>query len=158
MTLHFAYGANMSRDVMARYAPGAEPIGPAELPNHRFIITGDGYASAEPAQGSAVHGVLWRITPRDRVSLDVWENTKGGLYSADALAVRCDGRSAAALVYRARPSGEGRPRPGYMDLVIEAAREWKLPEHYIGELHIWTLERRRTADVRPGFRKLEDFW
>jgi hypothetical protein len=31
MTLHFAYGANMSRAVMLKYAPGARALGVAEL-------------------------------------------------------------------------------------------------------------------------------
>ena len=47
--LHFAYGANMHRDVMRRHAPTAQPIGAAALADHRFIITADGYASVAPA-------------------------------------------------------------------------------------------------------------
>ena len=78
-TLHFAYGANMSRAVMQKYAPGARALGVAALADHRFVITADGYASVEPARAQTVHGVLWRITPRDRVMLDAWENVGGGL-------------------------------------------------------------------------------
>jgi hypothetical protein len=148
MTLHFAYGANMSRAVMQRYAPAAIPRGPAELGGHRFIITADGYASVEPAPGQIVHGVLWRLTPRDRVSLDAWENVAGGLYRAETLPVAHAGRRVRALVYRARPSGEGRAKPGYMELVIAAAREWNLPEAYIRALERWQLPRPQGADVR----------
>ena len=42
-----------------------------------------------------------------------------------------------ALVYFARPRGEGRPKPGYMELVIAAAREWELPERHIRSLEAW---------------------
>jgi len=145
-TLHFAYGANMSRAVMRRYAPAASALGAAELVGPRFVITGDGYASVEPERASSVHGVLWRITPRDRVSLDAWENVEGGLYRAATLAVKHDGRRMTALVYRARPNGEGRPKPGYIELVIAAAREWSLPEDYIGALAAWSP--RLGADAR----------
>ena len=138
MTLHFAYGANMSRAVMRRYAPAARALGVAELASHRFIITADGYASVEPARASSVHGVLWRLTPRDRVSLDAWENIEGGLYRAEMLTVKSAGRSVAALVYLARPGGQGRPKPGYIDLVTAAAREWRLPDDYIGSLQVWS--------------------
>lgn len=138
MTLHFAYGANMSRAVMRRYAPGGRALGVAELAGYRFIITGDGYASVEPARACSVHGVLWRLTPRDRVSLDAWENIAGGLYRAQKLAVKSGGRRMPALVYLARPCGEGRPKPGYMELVTAAAREWRLPDHYVGSLQVWT--------------------
>ena len=151
MTLHFAYGANMSRTVMRRYAPEARALGAAELAGHRFVITADGYASVEPWRGSAVHGVLWQITPRDRVSLDAWENVDGGLYRAATLAVTCAGRRRPALVYLARPGRDGRPKPGYIELVTAAAREWALPAAYIRALQMWT--------PRPGAdaRKIEAF-
>jgi hypothetical protein len=137
VTLHFAYGANMHRAVMRRHAPYAEALGVAELAGHRFIITADGYASVERAIAQAVHGVLWRITPRDRVTLDGWENVAGKLYRAVVMPVRHDGRLHRALVYIARPNGGGRPKAGYMELVAAAAREWKLPKDYIDELERW---------------------
>jgi len=43
----------------------------------------------------------------------------------------------AALVYIARPRGEGRPKPGYLDLVITAARDWGLPDGYVRMLERW---------------------
>lgn len=151
MTPHFAYGANMSRAVMRRYAPGARALGRAELPGHRFVITADGYASVETWRGSSVHGVLWQITPRDRVLLDAWENVDAGLYRAATLAVTCEGRRRPALVYLARPGRAGRPKPGYIELVVAAAREWTLPEVYINSLQMWS--------PRPGAdaRKIEEF-
>jgi hypothetical protein len=151
MTLHFAYGANMSRTVMRRYAPDARALGVAELAGHRFVISADGYASVEPWRGSSVHGVLWQITPRDRVSLDAWENVGSGLYRPSTLAVTCAGRRRPALVYLARPGRDGRPKPGYIELVATAAREWALPEPYIRALQMWT--------PRPGAdaRKIGEF-
>ena len=90
--LHFAYGANMHRDIMRRHAAAAQPLGVAALADHRFIVTADGYASIAPALAHTVHGVLWRITPRDRVTLDAWENVAGKLYRAEILSVRHAGR------------------------------------------------------------------
>jgi hypothetical protein len=46
-----------------------------------------------------------------------------------------------ALVYIARRQGEGTPRPGYVPLVVEAAREWQLPEAYIRSLARWAPSR-----------------
>jgi hypothetical protein len=146
-TLHFAYGANMSRAVMRRYAPAARALGPATLGDHRFVITGDGYASVESARGQVVHGVLWRITPRDRVLLDAWENVEAGLYRAEIVPVHRKRCLAPALVYFARPNGEGRPKPGYMELVIAAAREWELPEAYIRSLEGFAVKSPRGADA-----------
>jgi hypothetical protein len=148
MSLHFAYGANMSRAVMRRYAPEARPIGVAELADYRFVVTADGYASVVPARGETVHGVLWQITPRDRAALDAWENISAGLYRAAMLPVRHAGRNVRAIVYRARPCGEGRPKPGYMQLVIAAAREWQLPSGYISRLQRRSSSRALGSDAR----------
>jgi cation transport regulator ChaC len=137
MMLHFAYGSNMS--------------GAATLANHRFVITADGYASVEPRRVEAVHGVLWRLTPRDRARLDAWENIAAGLYRAETLPVMHAGRRRMALVYIARPRRAGRPRAGYMEIVIAAAREWDLPHAYVASLSHW---------LRPlgaGPRNLREF-
>ena len=128
-------GANAGRDAALRlrlehasrrHAPACagvrQPIGVAALADHRFIITADGYASVEPALAHTVHGVLWRITPRDRVTLDGWENVAGKLYRAETMPVRQVGGLRPALVYIARPRREGRPKAGYMELVVAAAR------------------------------------
>jgi gamma-glutamylcyclotransferase (GGCT)/AIG2-like uncharacterized protein YtfP len=152
MTLHFAYGANMHRDVMRRHAPEAVPIGAAALANYRFIITADGYASVVPALAHTVHGVLWRITPRDRATLDAWENVAGKLYRAEILPVRQAGQVRPALVYIARPLRAGQPKAGYMELVVAAAQVWHLPAGYISSLRHW-LPR---GPVGAGSRKLGD--
>ena len=153
MTLHFAYGANMSRAVMRRYAPDARSVGAAQLAGFRFVITGDGYASVWPDRSETVHGVLWRLMPRDLVALNAWENIEGGLYRAEMLPVRCQSRRTQALVYLARPSREGRPKPGYIELVLAAAREWELPAPYIGSIEQWVPAR----PLGAGARKLGGF-
>jgi AIG2-like family len=146
--LHFAYGANMSRAVMRRHAPSAQPIGVAQLANYRFVITRDGYASVATARTRSVHGVLWRLTSRDRVTLDAWENIAGGLYRAVTLPVHQAGRRRPALIYIARPGREGRAKLGYVELVIAAAREWELPQTYIASLQRWLPTRPRGASAR----------
>jgi cation transport regulator ChaC len=152
--LHFAYGSNMDRAIMRRHAPAATAIDVASLPNYRFVITADGYASVVPARAEAVHGVLWRLTPRDRVSLDLWESVSSGQYRAEMLPVKLpDGRRAAALVYLGRPRGAGRPKAGYMELVLAAARAWKLPPAYITPLQSWLPARPRGTSSR----KLKEF-
>jgi gamma-glutamylcyclotransferase (GGCT)/AIG2-like uncharacterized protein YtfP len=150
--LHFAYGANMHRNIMRRHAPTATPIGAASLADYDFMITRDGYATVVPAHAYTVHGVLWRIAPRDRVTLDAWENVAGKLYRAEILPVRQADRLRPALVYIARPRRAGLPKAGYMELVIAAAQAWHLPSDYVSSLQDW-LPRR---PVGAGSRKLGD--
>jgi len=151
--LHFAYGSNMHRALMRKHAPAATPIGVAQLANHRFVITADGYASVEPATAQMVYGALWRLTPRDRVTLDAWENIAGGLYRATTLRVHCQGQYRAALIYVARPRPRGQPKPGYMEVVVKAARELRLPADYITFLEEWLPMR----PLGAGHRKLGEF-
>ena len=108
--MHFAYGSNMSSRLMRRHATGAEPAGVAKLPGYRFVITCDGYASVEPSVGEAVYGLLWRLTARDRVTLDIWENVAAGLYRPELLRCRRNADAASrwcmspGLRVRAKPS------------------------------------------------------
>jgi AIG2 family protein len=132
--LHFAYASNMDCRSMRRRCPGARLAGGAVLRDHRFIITKDGYASVAAARGAVVHGLLWRLTPRDLVALNAYENIDSGLYRAACLPVQADGREVRALVYVGRSGVPGRPRPGYMQLVAAAARDAGLPADYVANL------------------------
>lgn len=151
--LHFAYGSNMHRGIMRKHAPTAVPTGVARLADHRFIITSDGYASVVPARTHSVYGVLWRLTPRDRVTLDLWENIAAGQYRAEILPVLEGGRRRPALVYVARRGPLGRPKGGYMEIVVDAARALKLPNAYIASLEEWLPVR----SLGSGYRKLGEF-
>jgi hypothetical protein len=141
--LHFAYGSNMSPAIMRKHAPQAQPIGVATLADYRFLIVAQGYASVAPLRARTVHGVLWRLTPRDHVTLAAWENIAGGLYRAATLPVRHGGRRRLALVYLAHSREEAAPRAGYLEFVIAAALEWQLPHAYIDELRGWSQHRSR---------------
>jgi hypothetical protein len=60
---------------------------------------------------------------------------------------------AMALVYIAgrhiaRRQGEGTPRLGYIPLVVDAAREWQLPEIYVRSLARWAPSQWRGARAK----------
>jgi hypothetical protein len=138
MTFHFAYASNMSRAVMRRHAPQARPVGPARLDHHRFLVTRDGYASVVPAAGSIVRGVLWRLTPRDLAGLRAYEELDSGLYRSRMIPVRTEAGCVRALVYVGRSRSSGPPRPGYLQLVVAAAREWGFAGNYVDSLARWS--------------------
>jgi hypothetical protein len=135
--LHFAYGSNMSRALMGARCPGAEALGTATLAGWRFVINPEGFGSIAPRRGSLVYGVLWRLTARDLAAINAYESVDTGLYIRRRLPVRCGERQATALVYITRRQGEGTPRPGYIALVVAAAREWELPDAYVRTLARW---------------------
>mgnify|MGYP001609277576 CR=1 FL=1 len=87
MRLYLAYGSDMDRAHMAKLCPRAEALGPAHIDHHRFFVAAGGYGSIAPKRRATLHGVLWRITPRDRVALDGYEAVGDGLYQPAALPV-----------------------------------------------------------------------
>ena len=141
VTLHFAYGSNMSRTLMSRRCPHARAQGVATLARWRFVINPEGFGSLAPWPGGCVHGVLWRLTPRDLAAINAYESVDAGLYVRRWLAVRSGARHALALIYVTGRAGEGIPRPGYIDLVVGAAQEWGLPASYIRSLRRWSPSR-----------------
>jgi cation transport regulator ChaC len=148
MTLHFAYGSNMSRPLMRARCPGASALGTASLAGWRFVINPDGFASIALHPGGRVHGVLWRLSPRDLAALNAYEALDSSLYLARTLPVRRHEQAVAALVYIACRRGEGRPRPGYMNIILDAARDWELPERYIRSLWRWSPSGWRGARLK----------
>ncbi len=65
---------------MARRCPGARAIGAATLKGYKFFVGIDGWGSVKRARGERVHGVLWRLTPRNIAALHAYELLHQGLY------------------------------------------------------------------------------
>ena len=141
MTFYFAYGSNMQRQAMKRRCPGARAIGPAVLSGYRFFVGIDGWGSVAPSAGDTVHGVLWRLTPRDIAALHAYELLHQGLYDVRYLPVRNGARLLRAMIYLLRRRAIGQPRPGYVEMIAAAARGWKLPEPYIRSVERWSASR-----------------
>lgn len=136
MTAYFAYGANMDPVHMAEHCPEAERVGLAVLPEFRIGIGAAGFATARPAPGAAIHGVLWRLTDADEAALDRFEDVNGGFYRKDAVPVVPAGRpGTTAMIYRAVDDRPGAPNQDYLARVIEVAETSGLPAGYLDELH-----------------------
>ena len=145
MPLYFAYGSNMDRAAMAVRCPMAKPLGLARLPRHRFLITSDGYASVVRDPRRTVHGVLWDLALSDMPSLDRYESLHTGLYTKISQPVVTPGGARRALVYVGRSARKGAPKPGYLEGVLAAARDWGLPADYL-----YDMAHGEPAPRRPG--------
>ncbi|MEP7030136.1 MAG: gamma-glutamylcyclotransferase family protein [Pseudolabrys sp.] len=141
MTLYFAYGSNMQRDAMRARCRSAQAVGPARLDGYKFFVGIDGWGSVKPAPGHVVHGVLWRLTPRDVAALHSYELLHKGLYDVRYLPVRLGARRVRAMIYLLRRRAPGRPKPGYVEAIAASARGWKLPERYIKSVERWSVSR-----------------
>jgi hypothetical protein len=145
MTIYFAYGLNMDRDGMRERCPRAVALGPAVLERHRFFVGLAGWGSVRAAPGACVHGVLWRLTPRDVAALHAYELLHKGVYEVRWQPVLCGAKRVSAMIYRLRQRKDGRARPGYIEACAAAAREWGLPERYVRSMERWSPSRWRGA-------------
>lgn len=134
MPLCFAYGSNMDRSATAARCPGSRPLGPARLTRHRLAITREGYLTVVRDPRRTVHGLLWDVPLADMSALDRYEGAASRLYVKAQLRVLADDGPRAALVYLGRNDGPGVPRPGYLEVVVAAARDLQLPDDYVRDL------------------------
>jgi gamma-glutamylcyclotransferase (GGCT)/AIG2-like uncharacterized protein YtfP len=149
---YFAYGSNMSADVMDRLCPGHRFLGAAQLPGHRLaftrrsIRTGTGVADAVPAEGHALWGALYEVDAAGLAALDEKEGN-GWAYQRKQVRVRLgpEERELDAYAYAViapQPEEIG-PARRYLLGLLDAGRERGLPEDYVAELAA------RAPDVRP---------
>ncbi|WP_181313974.1 gamma-glutamylcyclotransferase family protein [Phreatobacter cathodiphilus] len=119
----------MSRADMARRAPGARAVGIGRLAGHRLVVTRAGYLSVRRAPGGMVHGVLWRLTPRDLVRLDAYEGVGPGGYRRAVRPVLTAGGARAAIVYHGGRTVAGARllRHPFEEAVLASAISWHLP-------------------------------
>ena len=136
MPLYFAYGSNMDEVAMRTRCPRARVLGTAQLPRHRFVLMGNGYASVRPTPEAEVHGVLYDLANSDLAPLDDYEDVAGGLYVKAMLPVtRGDGPARDALVYLGTDATAGRAiHAGYMEGIATAAAAFALPDGYVAAL------------------------
>lgn len=120
---------------MAEHCPSSERLGLGVLKDHAFGIAAGHYATVRSSSGSAVHGVLWRLTPADEAALDGFEGVAKGFYWKDSVQVeRADGAAVTAMIYRPVDDTPGAPSRRYLERIIEVATQLEFPEPYLAEL------------------------
>jgi len=134
---YFAYGSNMVEAQMAKRCPTARILGRAVLRNYRFSIFRSGFATVVPTRGASVHGLLWRLSPRDERVLDAYEEIDKGIYHRAVLPVEAEGRAAPALIYLAQDRMPGRAPAAYLRPIVEAARGHGFPLEAVAEIEAW---------------------
>lgn len=133
---YFAYGSNLCVQQMAQRCPGAVDPRPATLTDHGWLINERGVATVEPVDGDRVHGVVWRLTDHDLATLDSAEGVPVR-YRRERLTVHTDDGPAEAWVYIDHRVEPGRPRPGYLERIVDAAIHHRLPQRWIEFLRRW---------------------
>jgi hypothetical protein len=135
---YFAYGANMSTDVLCRRR-GLRPARSeaAELTGHRLVFDLRGIPWLEPAfasvrveQGATVHGVLHEL---DGAAMQRLDGMESGAYERERRTVRSRtlGELDAEIYVNRSPRDGLRPSRRYLDLLAAGAIEHGLPPEYV---------------------------
>jgi cation transport regulator ChaC len=154
MPLYFAYGSNMDRAAMAARCPQSKALGPARLMRHRFLVTGDGYASVTRDPRRVVWGLLWDLALSDVRALDRYESLHTGLYAKVVQPVLTEQGPRRAMLYVGRSNQPGAPKAGYLEGVVAAAETAGLPEAYLRELQASLPGRPTPAEAAPAAPKV----
>lgn len=144
---YFAYGSNMSTPRLRARVPSATVHGRARLPGHalRFHKSSeaDGSAKCDACETAAaadeVRGVVFRIDPAERESLDLAEGLGVG-YERKRVAVHLEaGDTVEAFTYYAvRIDPNLQPFLWYKEHVLRGAMEHGLPRSYIAAIRAVT--------------------
>lgn len=134
--LYFAYGSNLCVQQMARRCPDAVSPRLATLADHDWLINERGVATIEPFAGSQVHGVIWDVSDRDLATLDSAEGVPVR-YRRNRMTVDTEAGPTTVWVYVDHRVEPGAPRPGYLERIIDGARQHGLPERWLEFLRRW---------------------
>lgn len=136
-TLYFAYGSNLKISRMRRRIPSARVVGPARLPGRSLALDkrgadGSGKANLVEDPAGCVWGALYAIERAHWEQLDRFEPG----YERVAVEVLAPGDAAlAAQTYVAvRRTRDPLPFDWYKRLLVEGAREHRLPDGWVARL------------------------
>jgi gamma-glutamylcyclotransferase len=147
--LYFAYGSNMARHQMLARCPGAQCEGTGVLPGWRFFINRRGTASIRPDPSQSVHGVIWRIGPAHRITLDTYEGVRRGNYLHREISFESQDEFLRGFTYVGVHLQEGQAIRAYLEgVILPAAEDHGLPQDYIAALADW-LPHRPIGPARP---------
>lgn len=107
--LYIAYGSNLNLEQMKYRCPTAEVVGVSALRGWQLRFRGGTHsavATVEPRKGGTVPVLIWRLQPRDELSLDHYEGFPV-LYRKETLRITVNGKRVRAMIYIMNE--EGRP-------------------------------------------------
>ncbi|MEN8262895.1 MAG: gamma-glutamylcyclotransferase family protein [Nitrospirota bacterium] len=138
--LYFAYGSNMSIARLKKRVPSASALETGLLYEHTLAFhkigrkdgTGKCNAHHTGAPSDYLMGVIYRIDPDQRNSLDRIEGLGNGYTTKDVTVMSVSNKEIKALTYIATNiNNDLKPFHWYKHHVLYGARENKLPSDYI---------------------------
>ena len=134
--LYIAYGSNLNKEQMQFRCPTAKPIAKTLLKDYKLVFQGhplNAHANVIPAEGEEVPVVIWEITGKDEVSLDIYEGVRGGYYTKEYMEVDVNGEKKEALIYIMTPRPYGIPSDRYLQTIVEGYKDFRFSIRILNE-------------------------
>jgi gamma-glutamylcyclotransferase (GGCT)/AIG2-like uncharacterized protein YtfP len=137
---YFAYGSNLNSKWMKKRCPDTKLLGPARLPDYQLAFRykstswpGGGAADILFKPGREVWGGLYLSNEKDFISLDKYEDVTSNGYERITVEVELEGKTVTAVSYEVKDKLQKdlNPLEGYLQLMINGAKQIPLPEYYI---------------------------
>jgi len=131
----FLYGSYMNLEVLREVGVKEPSHEAARLPGYCLEIAP--LANLVADAGSQAYGIITKLTHEeiDRLYGRQACGLSGGGYKPEAvLAFTIDNSLIPALCYRAPAMQPAAPEQGYVDLIVEAAREHGFPADYVADI------------------------
>jgi gamma-glutamylcyclotransferase (GGCT)/AIG2-like uncharacterized protein YtfP len=140
---YFAYGSNLNLKWMKKRCPETVLVGPAALADYKLAFRykstswpGGGAADIIYCPGQVVWGGLYLSNQQDFASLGKYEDVADGGYERIEVQVKLEEQLINAISYQVSDKlpEDLRPRPEYLQLMVEGAKQIPLPEDYIQKM------------------------
>lgn len=130
--LYIAYGSNLCKTAMRRRCPDARPRGKFTLSKAQLVFRGCADLDYHPT--AKVPCGLWEISKADERVLDMYEGVGSGLYfKSEEIVLKYEGERRPALIYLMRSEGVYPPSQGYVNVIRQGYRDFKLDQSYLDE-------------------------
>lgn len=139
---HFGYGSNLSTAYTLDMLPNAKFFMKAYLPNYsvQFQFWSElrqgGLSNISVDPGQMVHGVLFEVPEKEMILLDDMDGVyKGQYFRKTFLILGEDGKTYPADLYKViDPLGPFTPSKGYVEIMLNGAKEQNLDPEYIKKI------------------------
>jgi len=121
----------MWRQQIMHRCPDHHFFGYGILKGYRWIISERGYANIVDSPSDEVHGVVYRITEADELSLDEHEGVQKGSYRKEIRSIDVEKTNYRCLVYIDPIVAVGKPKDEYVQRINKGVADANLAEEYV---------------------------
>lgn len=132
--LYVAYGSNLNLNQMKYRCPSSKIIGKGFINDHELIFKGidnRAVATIQPKQNSKVPVLVWGITPKDELTLDIYEGYTR-LYRKETIKVLLNNNEIVdTMIYLLNFGEPNHPSKRYYNIIKQGYLENKFDLTYL---------------------------